>query len=169
MKARKDLVAAAYLGDKATPLDVETLATLWPAEVAHYVDGFQRERLIVVQTGEHDAMASITAVNPEDQEAADKLAAQIRKDLESQGFSGHELQSRQQVLLKRKLAEQGIGMPLAATIQLNLRNVNGAWKLRSVSLVPPAAGSRPAAKLPQRGPAVFRGPAAASQATQPAR
>ncbi len=145
-QVRKALTAASYLGPQVPASEVEQIATLWPAIVSHYVDGLQRETLVVVQPNEHEAIATIRAANPKDKKIAEKLSAGIRKTLEEQGLSGRHLLERQKVLLKRELADQGIGLPLIARIQLRLVKVEGQWKLRGVSLIPPSG-------LPATGPA----------------
>lgn len=136
-KVRKDLIDAAYLGQQASPQTVEQVATLWPSVVSHYVDGFQRGNLVVRQPNDQQAIATIAAVNPNDRQVADEVSLEVRKTLQEQGFSGQDLREREVVLVKRELAQRGIGYPLVATIQMRLTKVNGQWKMSGVSLLPP--------------------------------
>ena len=139
------MIEAAWISDTATPAGTEAVATLWPSVVAHYVDGFRRDSMVVEQPKVREAVATVVAINPQDQEIAEQLEAELRQELQKQGFSGQDLQARLGVLLRRGLAERGVGYPLPATIQVRLVNVRGTWKVQNVVLQAPsrAAVSRP--------------------------
>jgi hypothetical protein len=130
--------------------DSETLSTyvqMWPAVVARYVDGFDRNKMTLMQADRHIVVMALAA-NPHDQQVYDQILQQIDKDLEEEGLRGEALATRRQVRLIRELAQQGIGYPVSGVVQIILQNVNGQWKASELDLRPPrvpSVTSQPAA------------------------
>lgn len=161
-KARKNLMDLATLRPGGDPETLETYVLMWPVVVAHYVDGFQRDKMTLMQADQHVLVMAVAA-KPDDQQKYDELFQQITKDLQSQGFNGDSLASLRQVRLTRDLAQKGIGLPVTAVVQLVMQNVNGQWKASELDLRPPRG--QPAASQPVRVvPRTILKPA-----TQPAR
>ncbi len=164
--AQKRLGEEVSLRPGGDPESLSTYVSLWPAVVARYVDGFQRDRMKVIQAGQQ-VMVIIVAANPDDQKVHDQLLQELTKSLQDQGHTGEDLTTLRDVRLRRELAQQGIGYPVAATIVLNMRNVNGQWKATELDLRPPHGptsqpGRRPSIRVrPGVGPAN-------NPATQPA-
>lgn len=141
-----DLVVAPPDMDKEVRLRDYVL--LWPAVVAHYVDGFERNHMSVLRA-ESQTLVTAVAIDPKDQAAYDQVFREITKELQEQGYSGQDLAARRQTLLIRKLARQGVGYPVAATVILTMQTVKDQWKVAKLDLRPPfvpAAGSQPSGR-----------------------
>jgi len=108
----------------------------WPATVAHYVEGFRRDRLSVHLADDRSAVATLTAAHPGDRKVAQALFEQITEQLRQEGLSGSDLDSRRTVLLRRELAERGIGYPVAAVISISMAKVEGYWRVTGLTLQP---------------------------------
>ncbi len=169
-KARRQLMGLVVAPAEMEQDVLPTYVMLWPAVVAHYVDGFDRSRLTVLRA---DSQTIVTAVaaNPHDQEVYDRLLQEITKGLQDQGYSGPDLAARRQTLLVRELARRGIGYPVAATVILTMQNVKGQWKAAKLDLRPPflpATGSQPSGSQPARVPVFAPGAMRVQPKTLPA-
>jgi hypothetical protein len=157
--------------------DEETLpayVSLWPAVIARYVDGFERDKLIAMPVDAQEIRVIAVAANPNDRRVYDQLFQETTKTLQGQGATGQDLDSRRKILLTRDLARQGIAMPVTATVILTMRKVKDQqgklqWKATELDMQPP--------RVPAPGSQVFRRPtivappragATIKPATQPA-
>jgi len=168
-RARQDLFRlSAYEAVRETVaemLDTESLSLsdqyarqaieLWPAAVAHYVQDFDRMRLEIHKQKAGEAEVRITASNPRDAETASRVRRQLRQQLANEGLAGEALAERLKVLLRRRLARLGVGLPVEATIALDLVKVRGYWRLGGVRIVPPKPAKRQ--QVPRPGGAVDKG------------
>jgi hypothetical protein len=155
-KASRTLTSLVGLRPGGDPETLPTYMSLWPAVIARYVDGFQRDKLIVMPVDPQEVRVIAVAANPEDRQDYDRLFRETTKTLADQGVTGQDLESRRKVVLTRELAKLGIGYPIQATIILTMRKIKDPqgkvqWKATELDLQPPrslAAGSQ-----------VFRAPA----------
>jgi hypothetical protein len=81
--------------------DLETLPTymsLWPAVIARYVDGFQRDKLIVMPVDPQEVRVIAVAANPKDRRVYDQIFQETTKTLQDQGAAGQDLESRRKIV-----------------------------------------------------------------------
>jgi hypothetical protein len=167
-KARRELLSLVTIRPESDE-QLPTYVAMWPAVVARYVDGFQRDRMTLMQA-DQQVLVMAVAANPQDKETYDQLYRELTASLQAQGYSGESLASLRSVRLKRELAQRGIGYPVTATILITLRKVDGQWKASGLDLRPPhlpVPGSQPA-----RNPSIITLPGARTTsrpATQSAR
>lgn len=167
-KARREILSLISMRPEADG-ELPTYVSLWPAVIARYVDGFERERMTLV-AADQQVIVMAEAANPQDKETHDRLYRELTAGLQEQGYSGENLESIRSVRLRRELAQRGIGYPVGATVLITMRKIDGRWKADRLDLRPPhlpAPGSQPAG-----GPATVTLPGAKAMgrpATQHAR
>ncbi len=138
-EAGERLVSLATHRPGVAPEMLEAYVKLWPAVVARYVAGFEREAL-TVQARDRHMIVSVVAANPVDAQVHAEVSARLTEALREQGYDGEELARLRDIRLKRELLERGIGYPIEARINLAMRQVDGQWKAIELDIEPVRSG-----------------------------